>query len=206
MVLSLSISATHRDSGKTQHIDQRIEVDASTIKAWEGWLAFSREFDLPPGVVQARIVVRDEFLGRLGTLTVRFVVPPSGGLRVSTPVLTDRLSTPTSGNAAYPVMVAHRQFAAGQVYCQYQVFGAGTGANRGVEASYELRHRNGDVVRQAPATPIAPTPDGRFVRLLALGLDDLAQGDYELVLRVQDKSTGQTREQIEPLRIAAKAG
>ena len=62
--MSLSISATHRDTGKTQRIDQRIEVDSASLKAWEGWLALSREFDLPPGVAQARVVVRDEFLGR----------------------------------------------------------------------------------------------------------------------------------------------
>jgi hypothetical protein len=204
MSLSLSIVATHRDTGKTQRVDQRIEVDAGTLKAWEGWLALSREFDLPPGVAQARVVVRDEFLGRLGALTLRFVVPPAGGLRVGTPVLTDRLSTPANGNPAYPVLVAHRDFAPGRVYCQFQVFGAGAGANRGVDASYELRHRSGDVVRQAAATPITPSPDGRFVRLLALSLEDLVQGDYELVLRVADRATGQTREQVEPLRIVPR--
>ena len=206
MVLSLSISATHRDTGKTQRLDQRIEVDATTLKAWEGWLALSREFDLPPGVAQARVVVRDEFLGRLGAVTVRFVVPTSGGLRVSTPILTDRLSTPAKDKPAYPVLVAHRQFAAGRLYCQFQVFGAGTGPNPGVLASYELRHAGGDVVRQSPATPITPSPDGRLVRLLALGLENMAQGDYELVLRIEDKSTGQTREQVEPLRITTKTG
>jgi VWFA-related protein len=206
MVLSLSISATHRDTGKTQRLDQRIEVDATTLKAWEGWLALSREFDLPPGVAQARVVVRDEFLGRLGAVTVPFVVPTSGGLRVSTPILTDRLSTPAKDKPAYPVLVAHRQFAAGRLYCQFQVFGAGAGPNPGILASYELRHAGGDVVRQSPATPIAPSPDGRLVRLLALGLDDLVPGDYELVLRVEDRSTGETRERVEPLRIAARTG
>jgi hypothetical protein len=206
MVLSLSISATHRDTGKTQRLDQRIEVDATTLKAWEGWLALNREFDLPPGVAQARVVVRDEFLGRLGAVTVRFVVPPSGGLRISTPILTDRLSTPAKDKSAYPVLVAHRQFAAGGIYCQFQVFGAGTGPNPGVLASYELRHAGGEVVRQSSATPITPSPDGRLVRLLALILDGIAQGDYELVLRVEDKATGETRERVEPLRIAAQAG
>jgi VWFA-related protein len=204
MVLSLSISATHRDSGKTQRLDQRIQVDSASLKAWEGWLALSREFDLPPGVAQARVVVRDEFLGRLGALTVRFVVPPSGGLRVSTPVLTDRLSTPAKDKPAYPAIVAHRDFAAGQVYCQFQVFGA-KATSQGVLASYELRHRNGDAVRQGPATPITPSPDGRLVRLLALGLDNLAPGDYELVLRIEDKTTGETRERVEPLRITARS-
>jgi VWFA-related protein len=206
MVLSLSIWATHRDTGKTQRLDQRIEVDGTTLKAWEGWLALTREFDLPPGVAQARVVVRDEFLGRLGAVTVRFVVPPSGGLRVSTPILTDRLSIPAKDKSAYPVLVAHRQFAAGRLYCQFQVFGAGTGPNPGVVASYELRHAGGDVVRQGPATPITPGPDGRLVRLLVLVLDDIAQGDYELVLRIEDKATGETRERVETLRIAARAG
>jgi len=31
-------------------------------------------------------------------------------------------------------------------------------------------------------------------------------GDYELVLRVADKATGQTQERVEPLRIARRAG
>jgi VWFA-related protein len=203
VVLSLSISATHRDSGQTQRLDQRIEVEVGAIKAWEGWLALSREFDLPPGVAQARVVVKDEFLGRLGALTVRFVVPPSGGLRLSTPILTDRLSAPTVGNPARPVLVAHREFRAGPIYCQFQVFGGSVGA---VLASYELRRRNGDVIREGPATAIAPSPDGRLVRLLALNLDDMAPGDYEFVLRVFDRGTGQTREQVEPLRIAPRAG
>src|SRR2546427_637783 len=90
-VLSLSIVVTHRDSGQMRRVDQRVEVDAGTTRAWQGWLAVSREFSLPPGVSQARVVVRDEFLGRLGAVTVRFVVPSVTGLRVSTPILSPRL-------------------------------------------------------------------------------------------------------------------
>jgi len=72
-VLSLSIAVTHRDTGQVRHVDQRIEVESGATRAWPGWLVVSRELDLPPGVVQARAVVRDEFLGRLGAVTVRFV-------------------------------------------------------------------------------------------------------------------------------------
>src|SRR6185295_5196519 len=65
-VVMLSIAAAHRDTGKVQRLDQRIEVEAAAARAgaraaaaWdEGWLALSREFDLPPGVSQARIVLR----------------------------------------------------------------------------------------------------------------------------------------------------
>ena len=142
----------------------------AAVKAWEGWLALSREFDLPPGVAQARVVVRDEFLGRLGALTVRFVVPPSGGLRLSTPILTDRLSIPPKRQPRpSPCCVAHREFAppAGST-ASSRSSAREHGADRGVEASYELRRANGDVIRQGAATPIAPSPDGRLVRLLAL--------------------------------------
>jgi VWFA-related protein len=212
-VVSLSIAAAHRDSGRTQRINQRIEVEAGPFRAgasrpaaaWdEGWLALSRELDLLPGVTQVRIVMRDEFLGRLGALTLRFVVPPAAGLRLSTPVITNRISPAREGLPSRPVLVAHREFPSGdRLYCQFEVFGAaprgGTGPE--VEASYELRRRDGDVMRRSEPSFVSPSADGRLRRLLALPLDGITQGDYELVLRVEDKATGQTRERIEPLRI-----
>jgi VWFA-related protein len=212
-VLTLSIAAAHRDSGNTQRINQRIEVEAGPARAgasnpsaaWdEGWLALTREMDLLPGVTQARIVMRDEFLGRLGALTLRFVVPPAAGLRLSTPVITNRVSPVREGLPSRPVLVAHREFPSGdRLYCQFEVFGAaprsGTGSR--VEASYELRRRDGEVVGRGEPSLVSPSADGRLLRLLALPLDGIAQGDYELVLRVEDKATGQTRERIEPLRI-----
>jgi len=44
------------------------------------------------------------------------------------------------------------------------------------------------------------------VRLLALSVEGMAAGDYELVLRVEDKATGETRERVEPLRILPASG
>jgi hypothetical protein len=207
-VLSLSILATHRDSGKTQRIDQHVVVDSGRSKSWEGWLAMNREFDLPPGVAQARVVVRDEFLGRVGAVTVRFVVPEAAGLRIGTPILTDRLLT-TPGGAAKPVLTAHREFASSaNLYCQFQVFGAGASSPPGpvIEASYELRRASGAVLRQGADTAIARSVDGRLVRMLAFTLDGMGAGDYELVLRVHDTSSGQKQERIEPLRIVSRLG
>jgi hypothetical protein len=212
-VLSLGIATAHRDTGQVQRLDQRIDVAAATaggprnLASWEeGWLTLSREFELPPGVTQARIVMRDEFLGRLGALTLRFEVPPAAGLRLSSPLLTNRVSPAKEGGPSRPVLVAHREFAAeGRLFCQFEVLGAAAanGAAPRVEASYTLRRRNGDVVRRGEASLVAATADGRLVRLLALALDAVAPGDYELVLRVEDKATGQARERIEPLRITA---
>jgi len=215
-VLALSIAAAHRDSGRLQRLDQRIEVEANAARsgsraaaAWdEGWLALSRDFDLAPGVTQARIVVRDEFLGRLGTLTLRFVVPSASGLRLSTPLLTNRVMVSRDGPAR-PIVVARREFfGSDPLFCQFEVFGAAAGKGRPpqVEASYELRARGGDVVRRSEPSLLTPSADGRLLRLVALTLDGIAQGDYELVLRVQNKATGETQERIEPLRIARRAG
>jgi hypothetical protein len=216
-VVTLSVAAAHRDTGKVQRLDQRIEVEAVAARAgagrpssaWdEGWLALSRDFDLPPGVNQARIVMRDEFLGRIGALTLRFVVPPAAGLRLSTPLLTNRVLISRDGPAR-PILVARRDFFASYpLYCQFEVFGAAAwgGAGSAVQASYELRRLNGEVVRQSEPSLVSPSADGRLVRLLAMTLDGIPEGDYELVVRVEDKATGQTRERIEPLRISRRAG
>src|SRR5260370_38110782 len=168
--VTLSIAAAHRDSGKAQRLDQRIEVEAAGARAgrvssaWDqGWLALSRDFDLPPGVNQARIVMRDESLGRLGALTLRFVVPPVVGLRLSTPLLTNRVSLSKDG-PAQPIAVAHREFfGSDTLYCQFEVFGVAghNGAGPRVHASYELRGANGELVRRSEPSPVSPSADGR---------------------------------------------
>ena len=110
---------------------------------------------------------------------------------------------PKEGRPRQPALLARREFEpSGSLYCQFHVFGA-TVRGRGpqVEASFELRRGSGEVVRRGPPSLIEPTPDGRLVRLLGLPLDGLAEGDYELRLRVEDKETGETREHTEPLRL-----
>jgi hypothetical protein len=207
--ISLSIAATQRDTGKTQRLDQRLAVDAGLGGGFEQWLVSSRELELPPGVAQARVVVRDDFLGRLGAVTLRFVVPELKGLRISTPVLTDRVARGKAGAAPQPVLLVRREFPPTNVlYCQFQVFGAATSAGSAaqVEASYELRHRGGAALRRGAPSLIAPGAEGDLVRLLGLPLEGMEEGDYELVLRVEDKATGEARERVEPLRVSARSG
>jgi hypothetical protein len=205
--LSLSIAVTHRDTGQVRRVNQRIEVDAGGTGTWQGWLAVNREFDLPPGVVQARVIVRDEFLGRLGAVTARFVVPPTTGLRVSTPILTPRTWRPREGLPPQPVLVARREFeASGLLYCHFEVFGAAApGGRSALEAAVELRGRDGEIVRREPRRSIEPTLDGRLIRFLSFPLDGLAEGDYELRLQVEDRATGDVRERVEPLRLSGGA-
>ena len=205
--LSLSIAVMHRDTGQVRRVNQRIEVDAGGAGTWQGWLAVNREFDLPPGVVQARVIVRDEFLGRLGAVTARFVVPPASGLRVSTPILTPRTWRSREGLPPQPVLVARREFeASGLLYCHFEVFGAAApGGRSALEAAVELRGRDGEVVRREPRRSIEPTLDGRFIRFLSFPLDGLAEGDYELRLQVEDRATEEVQEHAEPLRLRGGA-
>jgi hypothetical protein len=206
-VLSLGIAATHRDTGQVRHVDQRIEVESGATRAWPGWLVVSRELDLAPGVVQARVVVRDQFLGRLGAVTVRFVVPEAGPLRVSTPILSVRLSSGERGAPVAPLLLARREFEpSGVLYCQFQVFAAVLrGRSPRIAASFELRLKNGDIVRRASPSLIEASPDGRLLRLLGVPLDGLAEGDYELRLTVEDKATGERSERLEALRLSRRA-
>jgi VWFA-related protein len=206
--LIFSTAVTHRDTGKTFRLDQHVDVDAGASKPWTGWLLLSRELELPPGVAQAHVVLRDEFLGRIGALTLRFEVPAAAGLRLSTPLLTERLVRGKAGGAAAPALVAHRRFPPeGQLYCQFQVFGAGGRASSDpVVASFALRRTDGTVVLSGEPTPIAPGPDGGLVRLLALPLEGRAPGSYEIVLRVEDKASGETRERVESFEVTGRSG
>ncbi|HVR69707.1 MAG TPA: VWA domain-containing protein [Vicinamibacteria bacterium] len=207
-VVTLAIVATHRDSGKTVHVTERVEVEGGAERDWEGWLVLGRELELPPGVNQARVVVRDEFLDRLGALTLRFVVPPPATFRMSTPLLTNRLSGAKRGAPAGPVPGARREFPPrGPLYCQFQVFGASGlgGRPAAVAASVELRRRDGTLVRGTTSSAIAPAEDGRLVRLVAFPLDGMAAGDYDMVVRIEETATGRTGESVEPFRITARA-
>ena len=136
------------------------------------------------------------------------MVPAATGLRVSTPLLTNRVSLSSDGGPAHAIVVARREFISSDpLYCQFEVFGAaGKGAAPQVEASYELRRRDGEVVRRSDPSVVTPAADGRLTRLVALRLDGIAQGDYELVVRVANKTTGETQERVEPLRITRRAG
>ena len=204
-VFALGIAATHRDSGKVEHVDQRVVVEAGLGRTWEGWLALQRDLELPPGVVQARVVLRDEFLGRVGAITIRFEVPEAAGVRLTTPILTDRLRPVPKGTAPTPVLLARREFApAGRLYCQFQVLGAGRPARdpTSVESRYLLRHALGATVSEGVSGPMTVAGDGQLVSFFGLPLDGLAAGPYELVLIVEDRASGKTLERIEGFRVA----
>ena len=196
--LDLTILATHRDTGAVARADEKLEIQRA---APGGWSLFTREFELAPGVSQARVVAKAEGSGRIGAVTARFEVPALSGLRLSTPILTDEVRP---GARPEPVLKAHRVFKpSGILYCQFQVFGAAKDAQgtARVEASYLLQDASGAEVRRSERKPIATVPGGPVMRLLGLPLEGLMSGAYEFQLRVVDTMSGAALERAETFRL-----
>jgi hypothetical protein len=208
--LELSILATHRDSGREFRFDDTLALTVGGGEA-PAWRALAREFELPSGVAQARVVVRDPASGALGSVSQRFEVPPAGVLRLATPILTDHIEPAgTAPSHPRPALAVHRVFRPeGALYIQFEVLGAartGGSALPRVSAGLALRTGDGRVVRQAPPTPITADPDGRVVRFVGLPLDGLQEGPYDLLLEVHDDVSGARLERHEPFTLAREAG
>ena len=133
--------------------------------------------------------------GRAGAVTHRLVVPALDRPYLATPILTDKIETPRGGSPRL-VPLAHRRFRPeGPLYCVYEVFGMKDSEGRAtthVAGGYSLQAAGGRVVSAAPPTPIAVDLGGRVVRMLALALDGLDEGEYELILEVVDRASGRT--------------
>jgi len=162
----------------------------------------SRQWRMPPGVWQLRLLARDTKSGRIGTVIHTFEVPGTKGLRLSTPIVTPELEKVDGHDR--PRVLMGRTFRTGQVlYCQYQVHGAAReekGNLPQVAGSWELR-RGETVVRASAPTRIRPAADGRLTRLLGVSLADLEIGDYSLVLSVADEVAGSSTSATEAFSV-----
>ena len=189
--LEASVAAQHRDSGRGFLHDETLEFpQPSAEKA--AWRSFVREFELPAGVSQTRVVVKDLATGALGSLLQRFEVPEPGTLRLATPILTDQIEPAKDANSRpTPALVVRRTFLPlGGLYCEFEVLGASrdsaTGERR-VAAGLELRNADGHIVNKVDPSLISPDADGRIVRLMGMPLEGMAEGSYDLVLQIQDQ-------------------
>jgi VWFA-related protein len=150
------------------------------------WLAVTREAALAPGRYQARVVVRDTQSGRLGSLVQDLVVPSTTGLRLSTPVLSDRLRA--TGN---PEPIARRVFApSGTLHGRLEVCGAQKGAGASVKAGFAVLREDGAMLAASPAAPLGAAADGTLSRSFGIPLEGVQAGRYELVVVAEDGATG----------------
>ncbi len=78
--------AVNRETGDVFRYDQKVELKllpATRERLRKTWFPIRREFELPPGGYEAKIVVRDMRSGRVATVAHRFDVPDLAEFRVS---------------------------------------------------------------------------------------------------------------------------
>ncbi len=73
-----------------------------------------------------------------------------------------------------------------------------------VSMAYEVRRSDGTLVTRDPASLITPTPDGGLSRLVGFSLESASPGEYELLMKVRDEFSGETRVLREPFRVVAR--
>jgi hypothetical protein len=183
------------EAGAAKVVEKRIdlslppEVHERLLKTG---LPILRDFELPAGRYQARLLVRDARGGAVGTVRGTFEVPPADTFRISTPILSDTLA-PGAGGVQVPVPLAHRRFRTGSaVHYVFDVYGAkadGRGASE-VTIGYVVRRRDGAVFAESPARPVAGGADGSLSHRLTLSLSGAEPGEYELLLAVTDQVSG----------------
>ena len=84
--------AARRENSEVFRNDQKVDLQRKPGPvASPSWYTIVREFELPPGTYQSKLVVRDTRTRRLGTVSLEFEVPPPGQLRLSSPILTDNV-------------------------------------------------------------------------------------------------------------------
>jgi hypothetical protein len=211
--LAFLIELEHRETGEVFRYDQKIEMamlpETRETLSRSGY-PVARDFTLPRGGYQARVVVRDLGNGRIGSVIHDFEVPDLASFRLSTPLLADTLEKREPGDAKppRPVLQVRRVFAPDStLYVQYSVFGAGkdeTTRMPRVIAGYEIRRRDGGALfKSAAPTRINPTSLGSLIRLHGINLAGAPPGDYDLVLVARDEIGGKTVEVREPFAVVA---
>ena len=208
--LETMLVVAERQTGEFHRFDQQFEMSfkpETRARYEKTWFPVTRELVLAPGSYQARIVARDKNDGRIGSLTHAFEVDAKSGLRISTPILSDRLREEGGTGARLPEPIARRSFVPlGLLHCQFEVFGAAKDPRTGapnVTAGFSVRRSDGRFLAAAPETPLKPGPDGSLARTLGLPIDGAPPGRYELILVVTDLVLGQVAESREPFEIEA---
>jgi hypothetical protein len=212
-VLEFAAAATNLDTGEVFRFGQSVEMNLlpGTLESYRySWYPIAREFQLPTGPYQARVVVRDRNGDRVGSVTHAFEVPRLEGFRLSSPILSDAVQADGAAQTARPVLLARRTFTSDTtLFCQFTVYGAMREAvtrQPQVSGSWRLERADGTPVRSAEPRPITASPDGHLVRLYGVSLAGLAPGDYVLVLEVRDELGVRAAQVREPFSLTPGLG
>jgi hypothetical protein len=194
----------NRETDEVQRFDQTIELDLreeTRAQLLASGMPIVREFELAPGRYLVKLVVREQYGQRIGTVTHELVVPEPGALRLSTPVLTDAARAAPGESGPRLVLKTQRAFPVGALLaCQYEVYNAKASESGGkpqVSAGHTILRSDGKTVLEAPETPIN-APSGGIGRTVLFSLEGFEPGEYRVVLKVKDEIADRTVEEAVP--------
>jgi len=191
-------------AGKPERQETRLDLAVPAAAFGEverSGVPIRREFNLAPGRYQARLLVKDQQTGIMGSVRHEFEVAPIQKLQVTTPILTDAFQAAEAGQRR-PIPVAHRTFAPGAtIACAFSILGTAPDPTRGgprVSLSYRLRRADGGGDMMAsPARVLTAGPQGQVTPVIFLKVPD-AEGVYEVALTIHDEVATTTLEVAEP--------
>jgi VWFA-related protein len=194
----------NRETDEVQRFDQTIELDLreeTRAQLLASGMPIVREFELAPGRYLVKLVVREQYGQRIGTVTHELVVPEPGALRLSTPVLTDAARAAPGESGPRLVLKTQRAFPVGALLaCQYEVYNAKASESGGkprVSAGHTILRSDGKTVLEAPETPIN-APSGGIGRTVLFSLEGFEPGEYRVVLKVKDEIADRVVEEAVP--------
>jgi hypothetical protein len=198
-----------RDSEPVHTKERLVELDllpAVRARMDHTWIPVAGSFDLPKGVYQAMLVVREQRTGRVGTVRHSFEVPTTGDFRISTPILTDTFMARSSeADGPAPVPLARRRFfSGGELAFSFDVFGAGIDPQTRlprVALRYGVRRADGPEPTLR-SQGIGTGPEGELRQKIRVPLRGVPPGEYEIVLEVEDQLSGQVVERREAFEVS----
>jgi VWFA-related protein len=205
--LKVRLEALPRD-GDVRH-DRDVTLDRGGDRAPGGWQAARLHLALPPDVYRVRAEVEEPTTGRRGIVEQRVAVPAPALFRISTPVLSDTVLPTNDAGAPAPAPIAHRTFDASgsrTLLYGFSVLGAARDKATGqpdVRMRLGVKDSSGRVLVAAPEATVAPASDGRLEQVVGLPLAQMAAGEYELELAIQDRVAGKALERKETFVVEA---
>ena len=159
-------------------------------KAEKGGLNYSANTELPSGVYQVRLVVRDNKTGALGTLSRYFEVPDlsKGRLAASSLLLGSVPASNSKPGSINWITVNRRVSRKNNLIYATSVYNAKLKDGRPQVATQLTVTRNGKTIYQSPEEPVAISPanPSQLMRVGQLKVSSLPAGKYIMTLKIID--------------------
>ena len=205
--LDVAYETLPRGGGRSEQALKRVKLGAGASLTRD-WVRVEQEFALSPGVHRATVAARDAVSGRLGSVSLRVDVPPTGAFRISTPIVSAAGGAEKQGRP-HPTPAGGREFASGdRVQVVFEVYGASSDPGSGrprVSVGCAVVPAIAGAASRARFTPVPSDQEGSPHRVVGFDLAGVAAGEYLFVARVADEVAARQLTFTEPFAVAAAA-